>query len=81
MKKRRFSNTYKVSNHDISKFTLLLQKSVYPYKYMHNWVKFNQISFPSLSDTVLLADVFSNSRNMCLEIYGLDTVHFLSASW
>ena len=32
------------------------------------------------SHTSLLANVFSNFRNMCLEIYQLDTVHFLTAS-
>ena len=31
------------------------------------------------SDTWLLADVFNYFRNMCLEIYGLDPAHFLSA--
>ena len=31
------------------------------------------------SDTLLLADVFENFRNMCLEIYDLDPVYFLSA--
>ena len=31
------------------------------------------------SDTLLLEDVFGNFRNMCLEIYGLDTVYFVSA--
>ena len=31
------------------------------------------------SDTLLLADVFENFRNMCIEIYGLDPTHFLSA--
>ena len=30
-------------------------------------------------DTVLLADVFRNFRNMCLEIYKLDPAKFLSA--
>ena len=30
-------------------------------------------------DTLLLADVFENFRNMCIKIYELDTVHFLSA--
>ena len=30
------------------------------------------------SDTLLLADAFENFRNMCLEIYGLDPVQFLS---
>ena len=31
------------------------------------------------SDTLLLADVFENFINKCLEIYGLDPVYFLSA--
>ena len=31
------------------------------------------------SDSLLLADVFENSRNKCIEIYELDLAHFLSA--
>ena len=31
------------------------------------------------TDTLLLADVFKNFRNMCIEIYELDPAHFLSA--
>ena len=31
------------------------------------------------SDTLLLADVFENFRNMCIEVYELDPAHFLSA--
>ena len=31
------------------------------------------------SDTLLLADVFENFRNMCIKVYGLDPVYFLSA--
>ena len=31
------------------------------------------------SDTLLLADVFENFRSMCINIYNLDTVKFLSA--
>ena len=31
-------------------------------------------------DTLLLADVFENFRNKCIEIYELDPAHFLSAS-
>ena len=31
------------------------------------------------SETLLLADVFENFRNMCLEIYELDPVYFMSA--
>ena len=30
------------------------------------------------SDTVLLADVFENFRNMCIKVYELDPAHFLS---
>ena len=31
------------------------------------------------SDTLLLADVFTNSRKVCFDIYELDSAHFLSA--
>ena len=31
------------------------------------------------SDTLLLADVFKNFRNMCYDIYEFDPAHFLSA--
>ena len=31
------------------------------------------------SDTLLLANVFENFRNKCIEIYELDPAHFLSA--
>ena len=31
------------------------------------------------SDILLLPDVFENFRNKCIEIYGLDPAHFLSA--
>ena len=31
------------------------------------------------SDTLLLADIFQNFRKMCLDIYELDPVYFVSA--
>ena len=31
------------------------------------------------SDSLLLADVFKNFRDKCIEIYELDSAHFLSA--
>ena len=31
------------------------------------------------SDTLLLADVYENFRNMCLDKYGLDLVYFVSS--
>ena len=30
-------------------------------------------------NTLLLADVFENFKNKCIEMYGLDPAHFLSA--
>ena len=44
--KERFLNTYKFSNRDNNNFILLLQKGVYPYEYMHNWEKFNELLLP-----------------------------------
>ena len=35
--------------------------------------------FQAKSDTLLLADVFENFRNMCLKIYELDPTYFVSA--
>ena len=35
-------NTYQLCNKDLSKFTLLLRKGVYPYGYMDSWDKFNE---------------------------------------
>ena len=32
-----------------------------------------------LSDTLLLADVFENFRDKCIEVHGLDPAYFLSA--
>ena len=35
--KKRCFNTYKLSNHDISKFISLFRKSFYPYEYSDDW--------------------------------------------
>ena len=97
----------------------MLRNGVYPYEYMDNWEKFNEISLTSKesfysnlnmeniehidyrldnnvfnkfklnslgeyhdlyvqSDTLLLADVFENFRDMCIKEYELDPAHFLS---
>ena len=40
--KKWFVDTSSFFNHDITKFKLLLQKSVYPYKYIDDWGKFNE---------------------------------------
>ena len=38
----KFKNTYEFCNKDISKFTLLLRKGVYPYEYMDSWERFDE---------------------------------------
>ena len=43
---KRFANTYKFGNHDINKFVLLLQKGVYLYEYIDDWVNFSETSLP-----------------------------------
>ena len=42
--KKRFKNTFKLSNNDINKIIFLLRKDVYPYKYMDEWEEFNETS-------------------------------------
>ena len=44
---KRFASTYEFCNKDLNKFILLLRKGVYPYEYMDNWEKFNEMSLPS----------------------------------
>ena len=55
--KEPFFNIYKFSNNDISKFILLLRKSVYLYEYMDDWEKFSETSLPGKED-------FSSHLNM-----------------
>ena len=40
------SDSCKFSKGDINKFILLLRRSAYPYEYMDEWEKFNEISLP-----------------------------------
>ena len=44
--KKRFKNIFKFSNNDINKFILFLGKRVYPYEYMDEWEKFNEMLLP-----------------------------------
>ena len=55
--------------------------------YRHAEKVFNKFNFKNLgeyhdlyvqSDTLLLPDVVENFRNMCIKVYGLDPVYFLS---
>ena len=48
--KERFFSTYKFLNHDNNKFILFLQKVVYPYEYMGDWEKFNELPLPEKED-------------------------------
>ena len=44
--KKRFKNTFKLSDNDINKFILLLRNGVYPSEYMDDWLKFNETTLP-----------------------------------
>ena len=57
--------------------------------YRHAKKVLNEIALKNLGDyhdfcvqsnTLLLCDVFENFRNKCIEIYDLDTAHFLSSA-
>ena len=64
-----------------------LEDSTYK-EYAHTQKVFKEFKLKNLGDyhdlyvqsyTLLLADVFENFRNKCIEIYELDPAHFLSA--
>ena len=42
----KFPKTYQLCNKDLNKFELLLQKDVYPYRYMDSWKRFQEKSLP-----------------------------------
>ena len=44
---KRFASTYEFCNGNLNKFILLLRKGVYPYKYMDNWERFDEMSLPN----------------------------------
>ena len=52
-------------------------KRVRKYFEIQNWWEYHDL--PVQSDTLLLADVLENFRNMCLKIYKLCPAKFLSA--
>ena len=63
-------------------------KSITDVDYRHAKIIFKEFSIKNLSkyhdlyvqsDTLLLADVFENFTNKCIEIYELDPAYFLSA--
>ena len=91
----KFPRIYQSCDGDLNKFVLLLRKGIYPYEYLDSWDKdynhaqkiwevfgINNLEYHALyvqCDTLLLADVFEKFRDTCIEIYGLDPSHFLSA--
>ena len=83
-----------ISLHDKEAFySNLNMEDITDFDHRHAKRVFNEVALKSLnnknlgnyydlyvqSDTLLLADVFANFRNMCIEVYQLDLAHFLSA--
>ena len=66
-------------------YSSLNMKSITSVDYRHAKRVYKEFKFKNLgdlyvrSDTLLLADVFENLRNKCIEIYELNPAHFLSA--
>ena len=73
-KKAFYSN---LNLEDISNEDYELAQKVWGVFEIRNRVKYHGMYVQG--DTLLLADVFENFRNKCLEIYGLDPVYFVSA--
>ena len=44
---KRFASTYEFCNGNLNTFILLLRKAVYPYEYMDNWERFDEMLLPS----------------------------------
>ena len=68
---------------------MLLRKGVYPYEYMDNWERFDEISLPKKEsfysnlnmeniDDIDYRLLIINFRNTCIKVYELDPAHFLS---
>ena len=69
-------------------YSKLNEEDIYNIDYAHSqkvWEVFEIKNFGEnddlhvRGDTLLLADVFENFRDKCIEIYELDPAHFLSA--
>ena len=69
-------------------YSELYLKDITDKDYIHAQKIFEELELKNLgdyhdlyvqSDTFLVADVFENFRNQCIEIYELDPAHFLSA--
>ena len=68
----RFANTYRFCNKDYTHAQKVFEEL--KIKNLDDYHDFNV-----QSDTLLVADVIENFRNKCIEIYELDSAHFLSA--
>ena len=65
--KKRFKNTFRFSDNDINKFTLIQRKRVYLYECMDDWEKNNEL-------TLFEKEEFYSNLNMD-DITGIDYMH------
>ena len=82
----RFNETS--SHHQEAFYSSLNMENIADVDYRHTKRVFKNLNNKNLgdyhdlyvqSDTLMLADVVENFRNKCIEIYELDSAHFLSA--
>ena len=79
---QRFANIYEFCNsnlnmEDITDINYRHEKKVFEYLINKNSGEYHDLYVQS--DTLLLADVFENFRNMCIKVYELDPAYFLTA--
>ena len=82
--KKKLKNTFKFSDNDINKFSLLLGKGVYPCNYVDDWEKFKETTLPDkkvfctcLSIEDIIEGDYKHGKRVCtdFEIKNLREYH------
>ncbi|XP_071577592.1 uncharacterized protein [Temnothorax nylanderi] len=59
-----------------SDFDLVTRKGVFPYEYVDGFDKLLYSELYLKTDVLLLADIFKNFRDTCIDTYGVDPAHY-----